>query len=132
MAACDGALATGDGALVANGHLQATDVQAPLAGGNVPAPNGHLLAAEGPAPVPGANFPAADCHIPAADFPAAGDQPLAASGYPANAFMPQLVMLPPPVTIDVFYCGMEDNGLPGRGVRRPAPLPLAGESLHDY
>ena len=83
---------------------------APLAGGNVPAPNGHLLAAEGPAPVPGANFPAADCHIPAADFPAAGDQPLAASGYPANAFMPQLVMLPPPVTIDVFYCGMEEMG----------------------
>ena len=110
MAACDGVRAAGDGALVANGHLQATDAQAPLAGENVPAPDGHLLAAEGPAPVPGANFPAADCHIPAADVPAAGDQPLAASGYPANAFMPQLVVMPPPVTIDVFYGGMDDNG----------------------
>ena len=118
--------------MVADCHLQATDVQAPLAGGNVPAPDGHLLAAEGPAPVLGANFPAADCHIPAADVPAAGDLHLTASGYPANAFIPQLVVLPPPVTINVFYCGMKDNWLPGRGDRRPAPLPPAGESLHDY
>ena len=116
--------------MVANGHLQGTDVQAPLAGGNVPAPDGHLLAAEGPAPVPGANFPAAYYYIPAADVPAAGDQPLAASGYPANAFIPQLVVLPPTVTIDFLYCGMKDNGYLAEEIA--APLPPAGESLHDY